>query len=240
MLPRLTWPLLALATSAATLGYACSADNGDTDDASAAGFGGSGPGGAGPSSGPGTGGLGIDAGDEGTTSTLGCSADLKNVIDANGGLVKTCPPDQGCAAGECVAACEAAAASKGSVGCDFMVATPSFFSDPSPGYSSPCFAVFLANNWGKEVHIQVTRGGANLDPTLYGRIANGNNDATTWPPLTAAGLQPNQVAVLFMSRDPATNYQCPPLTLAVNSSTAVSGTGRGQAFHFSTDLPVSA
>ena len=63
----------------------------------------------------------------GGAPSYGCSPDLKQVIDANGVVVKTCPPDQGCAGGQCVAACDAAASSQGNVGCDFMMSTPEFF-----------------------------------------------------------------------------------------------------------------
>ena len=50
-----------------------------------------------------------------------------NVVDADGNLIMSCPAEQGCANGQCVAACAAAGASQGTVGCDFMVGTPSFF-----------------------------------------------------------------------------------------------------------------
>src|SRR5262245_57951330 len=56
-----------------------------------------------------------------------CSGDLHNVIDDQGTVIAVCPPDQGCAGGKCIPACDAAAASKGNLGCDFVVATPSFF-----------------------------------------------------------------------------------------------------------------
>src|SRR4051812_37870204 len=79
----------------------------------------------------------------GSNAGTSCSSDLHDVLDANGNVVATCPPEQGCAEGGCVDACAAAAASQGSVGCDFTVATPSFYATIAP----PCFAVFLANNW---------------------------------------------------------------------------------------------
>ena len=78
----------------------------------------------------------------GSGAGTSCSSDLHDVLDDSGNVVGTCPNDQGCAAGVCVAACDAAAASQGSVGCDFTVATPSFYAPIAP----PCFAVFLANN----------------------------------------------------------------------------------------------
>ena len=53
----------------------------------------------------------LDPGDtDGTNQTLGCSADLKRVINPDSGLVvEVCPPDQGCLEGQCVPACDAAA-----------------------------------------------------------------------------------------------------------------------------------
>src|SRR5271169_6420781 len=58
---------------------------------------------------------------------VGCTGDLREVLDKNGVVLATCPPDEGCAGGQCVAACVAAGAGRGSIGCDYVVATPSFF-----------------------------------------------------------------------------------------------------------------
>src|ERR1019366_9252367 len=84
-----------------------------------------------------------------------CSGDLHDVVVSDGVVVQQCPVDQGCANGTCVPACQAAAAAHGSIGCDFVVATPSFFADYAgkPTYFSPCFAIFLANNWGTPMTI---------------------------------------------------------------------------------------
>src|SRR5689334_14762844 len=70
-------------------------------------------------------------GSNGSNHQLGtsCSSDLHDVLDDQGNVVATCPDDQGCAGGACVPACDAAAASQGSVGCDFVVATPSFYAN---------------------------------------------------------------------------------------------------------------
>src|SRR4051794_13737627 len=78
---------------------------------SGSGNGGSGAGGSAPDAGAG-GDVGFDAGGGDGSAQLGCSADLRSVIDANGMVVTTCPPDQGCAGGACVAACAAAAATQ--------------------------------------------------------------------------------------------------------------------------------
>lgn len=187
------------------------------------------------------GGLNGDVSMDGTmVGPLGCSGDLQSVTDEKGVVQKKCPPDQGCFKGECVAACDAAAKSKGNVGCDFLAATPSFY----PSITPPCFAVFLANNWSKPVKITVSRSGTSYDVTKFARIPSGGTDATAWPTVPATGLPPDQVAVLFMSSDPtSTNAGQPlycPVPQAVTGGTAVTGSGRGTAFTIKTDVPVSA
>ena len=66
---------------------------------------------------------GGSGGDGGYTAGLSCSSDLHSVLGSDGNVVETCPSDEGCANGMCVPACQAAAASQGSVGCDFVMAT---------------------------------------------------------------------------------------------------------------------
>lgn len=179
--------------------------------------------------------------DAGTSGETSCSADLQNVTDAQGNVLQTCPPNQGCYAGYCVAACDAAAMSKGNVGCDFTVATPAFLAQIAP----PCFAVFLANNWSSAIHITVSRAGVSYDATQFARIATGiSPTASTWPSVPISGLPPGQVAVLFLSGDPNSSngghsLACPVPT-AVAAGTAVAGTAKGTAFHIQTDAPVSA
>src|SRR5439155_26777407 len=107
-----------------------------------------------------------NAGD-GNSKTYKCTGDLRQIIDDQGNVIMTCPDDQGCAGGQCVPACDAAAASKGSIGCEYQVATPSFYA----GIKPPCFAVFVANNWPKDAQIKVARGGMSYNVTSFGRIA---------------------------------------------------------------------
>jgi hypothetical protein len=177
---------------------------------------------------------------------MGCSADLQSVVDGQGHIVQQCPPDQGCAGGVCIAACDAAAANHGNVGCDFLVSTPSFYEADQP----PCFAVFLANNWPHDAKVTVTRGGQSFDVTQFGRVPDGTADATGWAAVPASGIASAKVAVLFMSQDPTSKngpfpLNC-PVPAAVNgpNGTAVysgfDSTGRGTAWHIVTDVPVSA
>ncbi len=178
-----------------------------------------------------------------------CSGDLRSVIDGSGNVVATCPPDQGCSGGACVPACQAAGASKGSVGCDYVVATPSFYYPDKP----PCFAVFVANNWPKDVVVSVTRSGTSYDVTKFGRIAQSGQPVSLWVAVPSTGIPPGDVAVLFMSHDPASvNFD--PLTCPIapaisqangtavpgSSSGASAVTARGAAFHITTDIPVTA
>jgi hypothetical protein len=193
---------------------------------------------------PGQGGSGgllvIDASDnDSSLPSFGCSADLQNVVDGNGTVVEKCAPAKGCAGGKCVLPCEAAAASRGNVGCEFSVPTPSFM----PQIKQPCFAVFVANNWPGPIQISVTRGGQSYPVTTFGRIPNSSPNPTNWPTVPDSGLPQDQVAVLFMSADPASynmNALTCPVAPAMKSATAVGGTGRGRAWHITTDAPVSA
>jgi len=176
---------------------------------------------------------------DGNPNMQGCSSDLRNVIDANGNVLMMCPPDQGCAGGMCVPACDAAAASKGSVGCDFVVATPSFFADLYPAYYSPCLAVFLANNWPKDVKVTVSYGNQNFSVSNFGRIPQPGVQPASWMPVPTTGIPMGQVGVLFLESDPGSNYKC-PAGPALLQGTAIKYTGRGTAWHIKTDIPVSA
>jgi len=175
-----------------------------------------------------------DGSGEASLPTLGCSADLQSVVDSNGNVVTKCPSNEGCAAGACVPACQAAAADHGTVGCDFMVATPSFFA----GYGAPCFSVFVANDWTEAATIQVSRGGTSYDVTSFGRVAQASTAPASWAPVPTTGLPPGEVAVLFLSADPSSPYQC-PVTPAIATGSAVVGTGMGQAWHIQTGIPVT-
>jgi IgGFc binding protein len=184
----------------------------------------------------------------------GCSGDLRNVLDGQGNVIGTCSSDEGCAGGQCVAACDAAGASKGSLGCDYVVATPSFDAAIAP----PCFAMFITNGWPADAQITVTRAGQSYDVTKFGRIPQVGMPETSWAPVPSTGLPAGQVAVLFLSHDPASlfgislkdpNYLTCPIEPAIDQTygTAITGsgdqvniTGRGAAWHVSTTVPVTS
>lgn len=165
--------------------------------------------------------------------TLGCSRDLHSVVDSSGNLVETCRPDQGCLDAVCVPACHAVGATSGNVGCDFLIARP-----PMAAYPSSCFAVFVANNWTKAVTMKVSRGDHSYDPGQFARIPVAGTPETAWSTVPSSGLPTEQVAVLFLEGGPTQIRGCPVQT-AIDASTLITKTGRGQAWHIVTDIPVS-
>lgn len=187
-------------------------------------------------------------------SATSCSADLQSIVDDSDAVIAKCSPDQGCAGGACVPACDAARANHGSVGCDFVVTTPAFEAFTAP----PCFAVFLTNSWSQPAMIAVARDGVSYDATKFARVPSAGTPPSAWPALDPSGLLPNAVAVLFLSSDPSssnegTSLDC-PVPAAIRSSTAIwtatgvgvdgkpkstSATGRGRAWHITTSVPVN-
>ncbi len=190
---------------------------------------------------------GVDSGSQDSGAMLGCSGDLRNVIDGSGNVVMTCPDSEGCAGGVCVPACQAAGASQGSIGCDYVIPTPSFY----VGIAPPCWAVYIANNWPSPVTPTVTWNGTTYNISTFGRMVQAGTPTTSWPAIPTGGIPSQEVAVLFMEQDPSST-NAGPLTCAALSGdsslmpavsqsggTQVAGTGKGHAWHVSTDLPVT-
>ncbi|MBL8972409.1 MAG: IgGFc-binding protein, partial [Myxococcales bacterium] len=171
-----------------------------------------------------------------------CSADFHAVVDAEGSVLEMCTPTQGCAAGMCIDACDAAAQSQANFGCSFFVPTPPSYPPALP----PCFAVFLANTWGYPAKIAVARGGQPLDISGAARLATPGVAPKDWPPLPAEGVPADSVGVVFLSSDPNAimpENQVPltcPVKPAVNAATVIKGSGRGTAFEISADIPLTA
>jgi hypothetical protein len=192
----------------------------------------------------------------------GCSGDLRSILDVNGNVVQTCAVDQGCAsctngpAGcfTCVAACDAAAQSHGSLGCDFIIPTPAAPTG-AIGSSPPCFAFVLTNNWPKNAQLVVERAGKTYDPTKFVRIPDPAVGPGQWALLAQGGVAapggdpPTNAVVAFLSDTPgngtgvAYSSQCGdavnPVPTAMGAPVALQGTARGAAWHVKTDVPVN-
>lgn len=174
-----------------------------------------------------------------------CSSDLRGQVDCEGNVLKTCPPDQGCAGnGACVPACQAAADSKGSIGCDFYAVDPDIYT--GDGAAGGCFAAFVANTWDTPATVTVEYGGKALDVAQFGRIPTGTGPAITYKPLPGGKIPAHEVAILFLNRKgtnpPGLVTDCPiGITPAVTDvDAAAHGSARGKAFRIKSDVPVSA
>ncbi len=181
--------------------------------------------------------------DSGVVDPPKCTDDPQDV-DLNGKLF-LCPPEAECIEGQCVPACDAAAQQKGATGCDFWAPDPPFYNNGfGGGFDGACYAVFLANARGTPAQITVTRNGQTYNVSDFGRIPKGVGPKATYEPIPAQGLPPNEVAVLFLSHKPgvkngASSLEC-PVKPAILQDAAVSGGGRGKAFHITVDSPVNA
>ncbi|MBW2522590.1 MAG: IgGFc-binding protein [Deltaproteobacteria bacterium] len=197
--------------------------------------------GVGSAAGPGVGG--------GSGDGRYCTADLGGVVDDLGNLLETCGPDEGCYRGDCLPACEAAAAQGTSVGCEFYVPTPPFTGAGWPGTDhyglyGACHAMFVANGWHRPAKLTLRYEGQVIDVSDHARIPTGSVPYPTYEPLPASGLPPGEVAIVFLSHDPEANNSgigltC-PVTPAMTEATAVFWTGRGFAFELASDTPITA
>lgn len=171
-----------------------------------------------------------------------CSNDGREVRkNCNDEIVATCTADEGCLNGACVQdPCKAAEEGKSSLACDYWAVKTAL----RPQQDGACFAAFVANTWAKNVHLNVAYDGAALDPATFAYIPTvAAGGVVNYKPYDAVGgLPPGEVAILFLSRNPAGGGSVPdcPKPAAKSIETGFSGTGIGKAFHITTDYPVTA
>ncbi len=235
----------AAATTAAATGDA-STSAGATDSATTAPTSADATGGASDSGQTGTTAATVTTGTSDTTGPVGttgaptcdaptCSDDLTHVL-CDGQIAEVCADGTYCIDGACtpLAPCEAAALLKGSEGCDFWAVKTEI---SLPG---SCFAAFIANTWDEPVHIEVEYDGQMLPVAAFTRIPQGQGQGIVYTPYDdVAGLPVGEVALVFLSRGTGDLPSCPvPPGVAVEAH--VTGTGRGAAFHITTDRPVAA
>jgi hypothetical protein len=162
---------------------------------------------------------------------------------------QTCTGEE-CGAG-CVNPCQDTLGQDTSNGCEFFALE----ADVTQEAEGVCFAVFVVNQWktGEPARIQVERNGATLPIEQFTRIPVGTGTNVQYVPYSeAAGLAKDQIAIMFLSRDPAAANDptpsspralasCPAgVVPAVVGDAATHGTGRGRAFHIKTTVPVVA
>ncbi|MBN9161959.1 MAG: hypothetical protein BGO98_14920 [Myxococcales bacterium 68-20] len=172
-----------------------------------------------------------------------CSRDLRAVVDRcdESRIIKECPPDQGCADGSCVPACDATVVNTSSAGCEFAALPPSLYMESG----GSCFAAIVTNTWATPTRIEAEYAGAKVDLATSARVLRAGGDGTTYEPFTGE-LQPRDVAVLFLSHSPSRPagndlwVSCPAgVTPAVLTETGVEGTKRAKSFRIKTSAPVN-
>ncbi len=169
---------------------------------------------------------------------LTCSADFHEVLTCDGAPVTGCVGTQGCdlATGTCIDACTAAANNRQSIGCEYYAT----FMQHWDGPGNRCFVAFVANTWNTPATIEVSYQGTALTVDDFARIPNGTGPGLTYDAYDGAvGLAPGEVAILFLSGPQGAGPAC-PVASAVPSGVAVTGTGIGDAFRITTDVPVVA
>ncbi len=157
-----------------------------------------------------------------------CSGDLHSILDCNDNVVTTCPPSQGCAAGACVPACDAAQANKSSVGCDYYAVPATDF------VGQTCFAAFVSNTWGSPVKVSINRGAQAFNNIGYS--PQGTGIGIKYTALVNNTIPTGGVAIFFLSDD---NSTCPG-NVGLKGGASVPGTAIGDTFHITTDAPVVA
>ena len=235
------WIRLVATTLIVFFGVACSANSTNVGrqpggGGASGGNGGSGGSGTGVGGGSGSGTVLLDGGTECKNT---CSTDLTEVLDCDGNVVQECIDGQGCAFGACTGdPCEAAAKSKSTYGCDYWALK----TDVIFQLQGACFAMFIANTWSEPVHIRAEWRGQEL-PASAIKIPQGQGFNLTYADYNPSqGLPVGEVAVLFLARATPLIPLIPdcPVPAAVTEQSGVTGTGRGDAFHVTTDKPVVA
>ncbi|HEY1694097.1 MAG TPA: IgGFc-binding protein [Polyangiaceae bacterium] len=152
----------------------------------------------------------------------------------------------------CVNPCLDSLGNDTSNGCEFYAVEM----DTTQEAEGVCYAVFVVNQWktGEPAKIEVSRGSTVFPIEQFARIPTGKGTSISYAAYDpSAGLPTNQVAILFLSRDPnaAANAEtpidpkvlanCPAgVTPAVQGDASLHGTGTSTAFHIKTNVPVVA
>ncbi|HEY8042007.1 MAG TPA: IgGFc-binding protein [Polyangiaceae bacterium] len=159
--------------------------------------------------------------------------------------------ERGESGAQCVNPCLDSLGNDTSNGCEFYAVEM----DTTQEVMGVCYAVFVVNQWktGEPARIEVTQGSTILPIQQFARIPVGHGTGITYAPYDGnAGLPANQIAILFLSRDPNASSDpivddprvladCPPgVTPAVQGDASLHGTGTASAFHIKTNVPVVA
>jgi len=166
-----------------------------------------------------------------------CSDDLQQIVDCKDNVVEECGATATCdvSKNSCMSVCAAAEANHSPIGCDYYAV----HMDTYRPYH--CFAVFIANTWSTPAKLTVEYPGVTLSAADFTMLPSGSGQSLSYAPYNAAtGLQPGQVAVMFLSGGtaPAPAPPCPAPAAVPNANKI--GTAVASAFHITSDVPVVA
>jgi hypothetical protein len=167
------------------------------------------------------------------------------------GLLEQCEMRDGGAL--CVNPCVDTLGNDTSNGCDFYGVDM----DTTAEAVGTCYAIFVVNQWptGEKARLQVSLGDNVLPIEQFARIPSGTGTSITYGTFDPnVGLDKNQIAILFLSRDPnhvndpnpgttdpALIANCPAgITPAIVGDAAFHGTGIANAFRIQSNVPVVA
>jgi hypothetical protein len=161
------------------------------------------------------------------------------VLDCEDNLVETCSGTDGCdpVSPSCTNACQAAEGAKRSIGCEYYAVQMDQLT------ANACFTAFVANTWNGPAHLTVQRAGVTLPIDEFAYHPVGFGPALTYAPYDpGVGLAPGEVAILFLAGEQGAPEDGPvcPVATAVPEGTAVTGTGRADAFRITSNVPVVA
>ncbi len=172
-----------------------------------------------------------------------CSTDFHSVLNCSGVEIKKCSGANGCdpTTGQCANACSVAEKTKQSVGCEYFptfmeMSTSTFWTD-----DQTCFAVIVANTWDTPAHVSAELGGNPIAIDNYAYVPTGSGPSLQLTPTSVTGgIAPGGVAILFLAGAQGSEKAHCPVPSAMTTGPMVHGTGKGQSFHVTTDVPVVA
>ena len=193
--------------------------------------------------------FGFDSGlSDSPTNCTQCSADLHDVLTCgdNPTVLQTCTGNTGCGPNGCIAACDAAAANKSSIGCDYYAIPADGWSTTynSGGAAGNCFAAFVNNVWSTSLNVTLVWKGQTINGNNFAYLPQGNGSSLTYQKIPSTGIPPNSMAIVFLNDYAAgqgeLKVNCPAtVQAAVSTEDMVNPhlTGKEHAIEIKTDVP---
>jgi hypothetical protein len=188
--------------------------------------------------------------DSGPTCSTQCSADLHQILSCGTPpqVVQTCTGDTGCGPTGCIPACDAAAANKSTIGCDYYAVPPDVWSSASwansGGEPGNCFAAFVTNNWSTPMKVSLVWKGNTIDALPFAYTLQQTSSSNTYAPVPSSGIPANSMAIVFLNQthdNPGGGIKtlCPAGTTAAveTEDVVLHGTNVGNAMEIRTSVP---